>query len=354
MQAPASIPARFDPGEAYRFDWDQEDVILAGTATRVHIAHLRLCYSHMFLVQAYPRQTREMLCDARERAFRYFGGASPTGIYNHSKPSAKRLVGLSKGKFKPDFLKLCEHFAIRPAACTPDAIWPAGRTERQLHNVRQSMFFPSPEAGSFPELNARLADRCRSTAGRLSQPSDETRTLRERFEMERPHLPTLGQPLDDYRQVETTASLECLGPFDQNWYSVHARAAGQRVEVCAHVDRVTVHFTGVMIADHARDYRQGRIIYDPHHYLPALDARPCAVWNGAPFRDWQLPGAIGEIHHRLARHPDSDRRLVAILSKIPEWGMDAVEAACETALLQGDCSPEGMERILTRAGGMSR
>jgi hypothetical protein len=53
------IPLWFAPGEAYQFDWSHEVVVLDGVTTVVKVAHVRLCHSRMFLVQAFPRETQE-------------------------------------------------------------------------------------------------------------------------------------------------------------------------------------------------------------------------------------------------------------------------------------------------------
>ena len=48
--AQAHVPLSFELGEAYRFDWSHEHVVLVGTTTEVKAAHMRLCHSRMFLV----------------------------------------------------------------------------------------------------------------------------------------------------------------------------------------------------------------------------------------------------------------------------------------------------------------
>ncbi len=64
----AYVPLSFAPGEAYQFDWSHEIVVLGGVTTTVKVAHVRLCHSRMLFVRAYPRETQEMVFDAR------FGG----------------------------------------------------------------------------------------------------------------------------------------------------------------------------------------------------------------------------------------------------------------------------------------
>ena len=74
--AQAFVPLSFDPGEAYQFDWSHEYAVLSGATTRVKAAHMRLCHSRMQLVQIFPRESQEMVFEAHERAFRFFGGSA--------------------------------------------------------------------------------------------------------------------------------------------------------------------------------------------------------------------------------------------------------------------------------------
>ena len=46
---------------------------------------MRLCHSRMQLVQIFPRESQEMVFEAHERAFRFFGGVCRRGIYHKTK-----------------------------------------------------------------------------------------------------------------------------------------------------------------------------------------------------------------------------------------------------------------------------
>ena len=67
--APAFVPLIFAPGEAYQFDWSHEIVVLNGATVTVKVAHMRLCHSRMLFARAYPRETQEMVFDARAGKF---------------------------------------------------------------------------------------------------------------------------------------------------------------------------------------------------------------------------------------------------------------------------------------------
>ena len=64
MPAAVFVPLWFAPGEAYQFDFSHEVVVLGGVTTTVKVAHLRLCYSRMRLVVAYPARPRRW-CSTR-------------------------------------------------------------------------------------------------------------------------------------------------------------------------------------------------------------------------------------------------------------------------------------------------
>mgnify|MGYP001545771463 FL=1 len=89
--AAAYVPLSFAPGEAYQFDWSHEVVVIDGVTTTVKVAHVRLCHSRMMFVRAYPRETQEMVFDAHDKAFAFFGGACTRGIYDNMKTAVDAI-----------------------------------------------------------------------------------------------------------------------------------------------------------------------------------------------------------------------------------------------------------------------
>jgi hypothetical protein len=90
----------------------------------------------------------------------------------------------------------------------------------------------------------------------------------------------------------TSVSKTCLVRFDSNKYSVMAKAVGRPVEVHAYADRVVIRQDGATVAEHRRCFGRGQTVYDPWHYVPVLARKPGALRNGAPFKDWVLPGVM--------------------------------------------------------------
>ena len=69
-------------GETCQFDWSQETVLLGGVVQTIKVAHFRLAYSRRMFVVAYPRETQEMVLDAHNQAFAYFGGVPKRLVYD--------------------------------------------------------------------------------------------------------------------------------------------------------------------------------------------------------------------------------------------------------------------------------
>ena len=81
----AYVPLAFAPGEVCQFDWSHEHVELAGVIQTIKVAHFRLTFSRQMFVVAYPRETQEMVFDAHNRAFAFFGGAPQRMVYDNLK-----------------------------------------------------------------------------------------------------------------------------------------------------------------------------------------------------------------------------------------------------------------------------
>jgi transposase len=89
--AAAYVPLSFVPGEAYQFDWSHKVVVMDGVTTTVKVAHVRLCHSRMPFVRAYPRETQEMVFDAHDKAFAFFGGAGARRIHDNMKTAVDTI-----------------------------------------------------------------------------------------------------------------------------------------------------------------------------------------------------------------------------------------------------------------------
>ena len=116
-----------------------------------------------------------------------------------------------------------------------------------------------------------------------------------------------------------------------------------------YADRIVVVRDGEVVADHGREFGRDKTIFNPWHYLQALETKPGALRNGAPFKNWDLPEGIRSIRDQLRRrYPDWDRQFVGILAVVPHFGVKPVEAACQQALKVKTVSKEVVLNLLYR------
>src|SRR5450432_2811610 len=348
VPAQAFVPMSFAPGEAYQFDWSHETITIQGLPLTVKAAHMKLSHSRMPFVRVYFRETQELVFDAHDKAFRFYGGGCRRGIYDNMKTAVDAIFVGKARQYNRRFLQMCSHHLVEPVACTPASGWEKGQVENQVGLVRERFFTPRLRFKSYDELNAWLLDKCIAWAKAHGHPERPDRTIWEVFEEERPKLIPYRGRFDGFHAVPAAVSKTCLVRFDNNKYSVSASAVGRPVEVHAYADRIVIRQDGRTVAERPRCYGRGETVYDPWHYVPVLARKPGALRNGAPFKDWVLPTALDRVRRKLAGSDDGDRQMVKILAAVLSDGLPAVEAACLQALSEGVHSADVVINVLAR------
>jgi transposase len=327
----AFVPMSFFPGEVCQFDWSHEHVELGGVTQTIKVAHFRLTFSRQMFVVAYPRETQEMVFDAHNRAFAFFGGVPQRMVYDNLKAVVETILTGKERLFNRRFLVLANHYLFEPVACTPGSGWEKGQVENQVGNVREWLFTPLARFADFEALNEWLALRCRELAAR-KHPTTPDRSIADCFAEEQPVLRQISATFDGYVEHMLRVSSTCLVMLDRNRYSVPATFAGRAVSVRSTATQVSVVADGTLIAQHARRFGRDQLVCNPWHYLPVLERKPGALRNGTPFRDWDLPQSIQRVRDRILKQPKGDRAFVELLLLARDAGLETLEVACELVL----------------------
>ena len=95
-------------------------------------------------MRAYPRESQEMVFDAHERAFRFFGGSCRRGIYDNMRTAVAAIFVGRQRTFNRRFLQLCSHHLVEPTACTPRPAGRRGRSRTRSAPPRDRLFPPGP------------------------------------------------------------------------------------------------------------------------------------------------------------------------------------------------------------------
>lgn len=342
----AFVPLVFKPGEACQFDWSQEVVELGGLEQIVKVAHFRLCYSRKMFVVAYLREAQEMLMDAHNRAFAFFGGVLLQMVYDNPKTIVDTVLTGKERKFNRRFMALANHYLFEPVACTPAAGWEKGQIENQVGNVREWLFTPRVKFATLDDLNRWLAQRCHELSNRKHP--DFAQTIAECFQQEQPLLRQITTPFAGYVEHLMKASRTCLVRVDRNQYSVPTQWSGQVVSVKVFADHLDIVAEGKTIATHQRSFLRDQLICDPWHYLSLLEKKPGAIRHGAPFQNWELPEAIRHVREKLHKQDKNERAFVDLLLLTREAGLDALETACELAVESGVVNASVLQNAIRR------
>ena len=333
----AFVPLAFPPGETCQFDWSHETAVIGGVEQLVKVAHFRLSYSRQMFVIAYPRETQDMVLDAHNQAFAFFGGVPKRMVYDNLKTVVDAIFVGKERRFNRRFLTLANHYLFEPVACTPESGWEKGQVENQVGNIREWLFTPLPHGADFAELNAWLTRRCQELAGR-PHPEQTSRSSADCFAEEQSLLMPIRAVFDGYVESMRRVSSLCLIRIDRNRYSVPAQWANRVVSVRVTADHIRMVADGHVIAEHVRQFGRDQLICDPWHYLPVLEKKPGALRHGAPFVSWDLPVAIKVVRDRILKQDKGDRAFVDLLlmaRDLGATGLDALEVACDLTLQTG-------------------
>jgi hypothetical protein len=343
----AFVPLAFAPGAQYQFDWSHEPVELGGVLQTVKVAHFRLCYSRRPFIVAYPRETQERVFDAHNRAFAAWGGVPLAGIYDNPKTLVDAILVGKERQFNRRFLALMNHYLIEPIACTPAAGWEKGQVENQVGTLREWLFTPRLQFAHVEELNAWLARRCQALEQR-PHPDQKDRTIGQLFAEERAYRRPFTAAFEGYVEHTLRVSSTGLVNDDRNRYSVPAAWAGKPVSLRAYAERIQIVADEQVLADPPRGFGRGQSIFNPWHYLPILERKPGALREGAPFQQWDLPGAIRRVQERLMQQPSGDKAFVELLLAGRQPGLEPLDVACALALKHGTVTAAGVLNHLHR------
>jgi transposase len=344
----AYVPLTFSWGEAFQFDWSEENLVIGGIWRKIQLAHMKLCASRAFWLVAYPNQGHEMLFDAHTRCFTGLGGIPRRGIYDNMKTAVDRVPGRGKARvINARFAAMTAHYLFDPDFCNVASGWEKGRVEKGVQDSRRRIWQEAQgqRFGSFAELNVWLATQC-ITARQAAHPDFSGMTIQEAWEYEQPELMPMPTAFDGYVESPARVSSTCLVTVARNRYSVPCALAGHRVSVRLYPERVAIVADQSITAEHARAFDRDHVIYDWQHYLPLLERKPGALRNGAPFAE--LPESLQRLSRALLRRQGGDRVMVQVLSAVPAFGLEAVLVAVELVLESGVVSVEHVLNVLAR------
>jgi transposase len=334
------IPLRYAPAEAFQFDWGEEEICLKSEVIRVKAVHVKLCYSRYSFVKIYPNEKLEMVLDAHTSAFQFFDGICRKGIYDNMKTAVSKILRGKERVYNEQFLQMASHYLFEPIACNPAAGWEKGRVEKDVLDTRRNFFTPIMTGDSYEEINIQLKEKCLGRGKNSRHPDFPERSIYEVYEEEKEHFIKYQGEFTSYKLYPTLVSPSSLVQYDTNMYSVWCEYVGLAVQVKAYAWQIVILHKGKIIGEHKRCFKTYQKVYNPWHYVSALERKPGALRNGAPFIELmqQLPAIFSQIRAKLERVKNGDKEFISILNLVTKYGLEKITNACKLALEAGGCS----------------
>src|SRR5487761_160618 len=222
----AFLRLRTFPGEQAQADWAHFGEVTIGRARRRLSGFvLTLSYSHALWLEFFFDQSLENFLLGHVHAFHDWGGA-PRSLETDN---LRSVVLERRGEaihFHPRFLELSAHYHFAPRPCNPRAGWEKGRVERTIQYVRHSFFAARPFT-TLEDFNRQALDWRNQVAHQRPWPGDDSRSVAQVFEEEKPRLLPLPAHPFSCNLVRTVSADKTLWVrFDLNDYSVPPRALG--------------------------------------------------------------------------------------------------------------------------------
>ena len=346
------LPLEFDAGKDAQVDWGEAVVILAGAEVKVQFFVMRLNYSRVRFVKAYPFQKQEAFLDGHEAGFHYLGGVPQRITYDNLKTAVFRILEGHNRQEQDAFKAFRSYYLFNSHYCTPAQGHEKGGVENDVGYVQRNFFSPLPRINDYDELNQLLLERCKQDVDRHIR--GQAAPVSALWEVDKVHL--LPFPRQDYPACETRpvkANSYSQVVFETNRYSVPHTFAGKQLVLRAFPFKIEVLSLESVIATHRRDFGREQDIFDPLHYLSLLEQRPGAFEHTIPVRQWRKkwPATYEQLLRGLQESkPEGPgvREFIAILKLHQAHSADLVEQAVDAAVHTGMQNLDGVMYHLQR------
>lgn len=308
-----------DPGEQMQIDFGEAQVYIGDKQVKALLFCMRLKYSSVPFVIAFPTQRLEAFLEGHIRGFNYFGGVCKEGMYDNATTQVVKILEGPEREEHTWFSCLRAHYLFNSLFCRPAHGNEKGSVETLVKYVRKRALVPVPSFKTWDELNAYLLRWCQNEKEKhLDKWLEEQKALR----------PLPSTSFSAARPQPVKVNPYALVTVDRNKYSVPSRYTGQLLIAKAYVDRVDVIHLSQIVASHPRSYARGEVFLEIQHYLPALEHKPHAVTHAKVVR--QLPAVFGRLRERMVEsHSLGYKDFLEVLLLLREYSVAELASALE-------------------------
>ncbi len=218
--AEAYLRLRTLPGEQGQTDWAHFGKLTIGRAVRPLMAFVMvLSYSRHLFLRFYLGAAMNYFIRGHVEAFTWYQAVPRVLLYDNLKSAVLERSG-DAIRFHPTLLELAAHYHFQPQPVAVARGNEKGRVERAIRFARDA-FFAARSFRDVDDLNAQATAWCEGAVADRLCPPERTRTVREVFAEEQPHLLALpDNPFPAEERIEVDVSKTPYARFDWNDYSV--------------------------------------------------------------------------------------------------------------------------------------
>jgi transposase len=351
------VPQVHAPARTAEVDWGEAEVELAGARTRVHLFHMRSCFSGAAFTMASPVETQQAFLEGHAVGFDWFGGVFAEVRYDNLGSAVKKVLRGRRRVETDRFIAMRSHYLFESIFTTPgiEGAHEKGGVEGEVGRFRRNHLVPVPAVGSISQLNRLLMSACEQDLGRRI--AGRPVTVFEQLAGERPLLRALPAPFDATETTIVRVDAKALVTVRQNRYSVPVALAGLKVSVAIGATEIRVAHREREVARHERLHGKFATRATLDHYLELLSRKPGALARSLPLAqqrdrgDW--PQTFDELWTALRAKwgdSDADKQMVDVLMLCREHGPATVELAVRGVLAAGAIDGRAVGVLVRRTG----
>lgn len=333
--AEAYLRLRTLPGEQMQIDWAHFGTLTIGRAVRPLMAFVMvLSYSRHLFLRFYLGASMPYFIRAHVEAFAHFQGVARTALYDNLKSAVLERIGEAI-RFHPTLLELAGHYRFQPRPVAVARGNEKGRVERAIRFAREA-FFAARRFRDLDDLNVQALTWCADAAAQRLCPPERSRSVREVFAEEQPHLLALPEnPFPCEERLAVSAHKTPYVRFDLNDYSIPHTHVNRTLTVLASLDTVRILDGQAVIATHPRNFDRGAQVEQPAHIEALVADKRAARAHRAQDRLHHAAPSAKPLFLRAAERGVHLGVLTrGLLQLLGTHGAQALEAAITAALAE--------------------
>jgi transposase len=324
------------PGEQAQIDWGHVgSMVVPGGQRALWVFVIVLAYSRAMWAELVVDMSVESLRRSLVRAASFFGGSPRQWLFDNAKTVVIERAG-DAIRFHPVLLDLAARLHVQPALCAPHRPTDKGKIERAIRYLKDR-FFAARTFHSLEHGNIQLAEFINNVAHERPHPRWPDRRVIDVFEVERPRLLALPDPLPETDTimpipVDKTAFVK----VDTNRYSTPARYGRRSLTLVANDQVIRLLDGQEEVARHPRSWGRHQIIELKEHRTALVQEKRQA--RDLKGRD-RLRAEIPEINILLERWVDAGRNLGSMVAStivlLDAYGPSVLRAVVADMIARG-------------------